>query len=279
MVKQSRDLIASRLADANKQLKELQSLSNKNEDVISHLLKKTRSEQAIYYKSVESFQANRKLFSEAHSGLLGILSLNELDQLMSKTRKTMADTWTTVGLKNSMKEFFEVINNTIKEASSRTDKTNMLMQGIYRKFNAEHGLGDTKPKLFTMSKYKRHMERLYHEADAYRKSPVTAMTEQSFVIKKFFISMVSHAHQEAESWGKAAMAPLVSRIKEHKDQMEKRLESLRKINESRDTLQSRVAELERSAEALNVQLADLNMLMETLNQPLDNFINKEQQVA
>jgi len=286
MVKQSRDLIASRLADANEQLKELQSLSTKNEDVISHLLKKTRSEQAIYYKSVESFQANRKLFSEAHSGLLGILSLNELDQLMSKTRKTMADTWTTVGLKNSMKEFFEVINNTIKEASSRTDKTNMLMQGIYRKFNAEHGLGDTKPKLFTMSKYKRHMERLYHEADAYRKSPVTAMTEQSFVIKKFFISMVSHArntffnaHQEAESWGKAAMAPLVSRIKEHKDQMEKRLESLRKINESRDTLQSRVAELERAAEALNVQLADLNMLMETLNQPLDNFINKEQQVA
>jgi chromosome segregation ATPase len=196
----------------------------------------------------------------------------------------MADTWTTVGLKNSMKEFFEVINNTIKEASARTDKTNMLMQGIYRNFNAEHNLGDTKPKLFSMSKYKRHMERLYHEAEAYRKSPVTTMTEQSFVIKKFFISMVSHArntffnaHQEAEAWGKAAMAPLISRIKEHKDQMEKRLESLRKINESRDTLQSRVAELERTAEALNTQLADLNMLMETLNQPLDNFIKKEQQ--
>lgn len=284
MVKQSRDLIASRLSDANKQLKELQNLSNKNEDVISHLLKKTRSEQAIYYKSVESFQANRKLFSQAHSELLNILSLNELDQLMSKTRKTMADTWTTVGLKNSMKDFFEVINNTIKQASTRTDKTNMLMQGIYRKFNAEHNLGDTKPKLYSMSKYKRHMERLYHEADAYRKSPVTAMTEQSFVIKKFFISMVSHArntffnaHQEAESWGKAAMAPLISRIKEHKDQMEKRLESLRKINESRDTLQSRVAELERSAKLLNGQLADLNMLMETLNQPLDSFIKKAQQ--
>jgi len=286
MVKQSRDLIASRLTDANKQLKELQSLSGKNEDVISHLLKKTRSEQAIYYKSVESFQANRKLFTDAHQQLLGILSLNELDALMSKTRKTMADTWTTVGLKNSMKAFFDVIDNLSLIASARTDKINMLMQGIYRKFNAEHGLGDTKPKLFSMSKYKRNMERLYHEADAYRKSPVTTMTEQSFVIKKFFISMVSHArnsffnaHQEAEAWGKAAMAPLVGRIKEHKDQMEKRLESLRKINESRDTLQSRVAELERSAEVLNTQLADLNMLMDTLNQPLDNFIQDQAQVA
>ena len=282
MVKQSRDLLASRLNDANKQLKELQNLSGKNEDVITHLLKKTRTEQAVYYKSVESFQANRKLFNEAHIQLLSILSLNELDQLMSKTRKTMADTWTTVGLKNSMKAFFEVITNTIKQASERTDKSNMLIQGIYRKFNAEHNLGNTKPKLFSMSKYKRHMERLYHEADAYRKSPVTTMTEQSFVIKKFFISMVSHArntffnaHHEAEVWGKAAMSPLVARIKEHKDQMEKRLESLRKINESRDTLQSRVAELERTAEALNSQLADLNLLMETLNQPLDKFIKKD----
>jgi len=281
MVKQSRDLIASRLNDANKQLAELQNLSGKNEDVITHLLKKTRSEQAIYYKSVESFQANRKLFNDAHSQLLAILSLNELDQLMSKTRKTMADTWTTVGLKNSMKAFFEVITNTVKQASERTDKSNMLIQGIYRKFNAEHNLGNTKPRLFSMSKYKRHMERLYLEADAYRKSPVTTMTEQSFVIKKFFISMVSHArntffnaHHEAESWGRAAMSPLVARIKEHKDQMEKRLESLRKINESRDTLQSRVAELKRTTKALNIQLADLNLLMDTLNQPLDSFIKK-----
>ena len=287
MVKQSRDLIASRLSDANKQLHELQNLSGKNEDVISHLLKKTRQEQAVYYKSVESFQANRKLFTDQHAALLGTLSLNELDQLMSRTRKDMADTWTTVGLKNGMKEFFDVISNTIKEASAQTDKLNMLVQGIYRKFNAEHGLGDTKPRLFSMSKYKRNMERLYQEAEAYRKSPVTTMTEQSFVVKKFFISMVSHArnsffnaHQEAESWGKAAMAPLVARIKEHKEQMEKRLESLRKINESRDTLQARIGELESAAEMLNQQLADLNTLMETLNQPLDNFIKTAQaQVA
>ncbi len=286
MVKESRDLIASRLADANKQLKELQSLSGKNEDVIGHLLKKTREEQAVYYKSVESFQNNKKLFSKQHHVLLGVLSLSELDQLMSQTRKGMSSTWTTVGLKNAMKKFFDVINDTIKQASAQSDKLNMQIQTIYRNFNAEHGLGDTKPKMFSMNKYKRNMERLYHEADAYRKSPVTTMTEQSFVIKKFFISMVSHArnsffnaHQEAESWGKAAMAPLVGRIKEHKDQMEKRLESLRKINESRDTLKARIKELENATENLNQQLADLNMLLTTLNQPLEKFVDKQAQVA
>jgi hypothetical protein len=279
MARNSRDLIATRLIDANKQLKELQSLSGKNEDVISHLMKKTREEQATYHKSVESFQSNKKVFDDKHSTLLDMLSLTQLDFLMSKTRNQMTETWTTHGLKAAMKEFFDMLTENIKIAAEQTDQTNTLLQTIYREFHKKHGLTETKPKFFSMAKYRRDLERLYHEAEAYRKSPVTTMTEQSFVVKKFFISMVSHArntffqaHQEAEAWGKAAMAPLVSRIKEHKDQMEKRLESLRTINESRDTLQNRITELDQIARKLKIQLDDINQLMQILNKPLDSFI-------
>jgi hypothetical protein len=286
MATESRDLIASRLADANKQLTELNGLSGKNEDVISHLMKKTREEQTIYHKSVESFQANRKIFNDEHKVLLNTLSLTALDELMNETRKNMSDTWFTKNLKNSMKGFFDTINDTIQNAASQTDKVNTLIITIYRKFNKEHGLGDIKPRLFSISKYKREMERLYHEAEAYRNSPVTTMTEQSFVVKKFFISMVSHArntffnaHQDAEAWSKAAMMPLVNRIKEHKTQMEKRLESLRKINESRDTLQQRITELDNACEALNSQLADINLLIETINKPLDSFLEEASKAA
>ncbi len=280
MARGSRDLIASRLIDATKQLKELKNLSGKNEDVISHLMKKTREEQATYHKSVESFQANKKVYNDKHTALLDILSLTKLDNLMAKTRKEMSGTWTTHGLKSGMREFFDIIAETIDNASELTDQTNTLLQTIYREFHKDHGLTEAKPKFFSMAKYKRDLDRLYEEAEAYRKSPVTAMTEQAFVIKKFFISMVSHArntffqaHQEAEAWGKAAMAPLVSRIKEHKHQMEKRLESLRKINESRDTLQNRVSELEKIARKLKTQLDDINQLMVTLNKPLDSFVH------
>ncbi|MFK5913339.1 MAG: dynamin family protein [Woeseiaceae bacterium] len=287
MAEESRNLISSRLNDTNKQLDELQGLSGKNEDVIGHLMKKTREEQTIYHKSVESFQANKKTFTQAHQQLMQTLSLTQLDELMAKTRKEMTGSWSTNGIKNGMKEFFEMSSSTITDASQKADKVNMLLQTIYRSFNKEHGLTDVKPKLFGMGKYKRDLDRLNHEADAYRNSAKLAATEQAFVVKKFFISMVSHArntffqaHQEVEAWGKAGMAPLVARIKEHRNQMEKRLESLRKINESRDTLQSRISELEASAEVLNVQLADLNMLMETLNRPLEDFISEDKsQVA
>ncbi len=288
MAQESHNLLASRLNDTNKQLEELHGLSGKNEDVIGHLMKKTREEQTIYHKSVESFQANKKSFTEQHQKLLDTLSLTRLDELMTRTRKQMTGTWTTNGLKGAMKEFFDIISSTITEASQQADKVNMLLQTIYRTFNKEHGLTDVKPKLFSMGKYKRDLDRLNNEAEAYRSSAKMAATEQAFVVKKFFISMVSHArntffqaHQEVEAWGKAGMAPLVSRIKEHRNQMEKRLESLRKINESRDTLQARIDELEKTAAALNAQLSDLNLLTETLNKPLEDFIteNKNAQVA
>lgn len=281
MAQQSRDLIASRVADVNKQLTELKSLSGKNEDVITHLMKKTREEQSTYHKSVESFQANRKAFNEKHDELLKTLSLSRLDKLMSKTRKEMTGSKFTMTLKGAMKEFFDITQETMNTASKQTDQLNMMLQTIYRQFNKEHNLSDIKPRLLSMSKYKRELDRLYHEAEAYRNSTKLTVTEQAFVVKKFFISMVSHArnilfqaHEDIESWGKRAMAPLVTQIKEHKNQMEKRLESLRKINESRDTLQNRIQELEKTAETLNAQLEDINTLMETLNRPLESFIEQ-----
>ncbi|MDH5778541.1 MAG: hypothetical protein OEZ33_10035, partial [Gammaproteobacteria bacterium] len=286
MVKESRGLVVSRLNEANKQLKELKNLSGKNKDVIVHLMLKTREEQALYYKSLESFQISKKLFQKEHAALLKLLSLNELDKLMAETRKQMAGTWTTVGLKSSMKEFFDIMNDVIQQASKQTDKTNSLLQRVYRKFCEDHSVSDLKPRLFTMNKYKLEMERLHREAESYIKSPITTMTEQSFVIKKFFISLVSHArntfHQaytEAESWNKTALHSLMTRIKEHKSQVKKRLESLRRISESRETLQQRITELENSAEKLNTQLADINMLVETLNRPLDAFMENEKSAA
>ncbi|VAX01385.1 FIG00555615: hypothetical protein [hydrothermal vent metagenome] len=281
MAKTSYDLIASRLLDSHKQLKDLQGLSGKNEDVIQHLMKKTRQEQVTYHKSVESFQSNKKIFSEQMKKLMQILSITELDSVMSDTRNSMSKTWTTGGLKSNMKAFFDIITGMTRDASRQVDQLNTLIQTIYRNFNKEHGLQETKPRLFSFTKYKRDMDRLYNEAEAYRRSSLTTMTEQSFVVKKFFISMVSHArntfynaNQDSAAWGKAAMAPLVARIKEHKSQMEKRLESLRKINESRNTLQGRITELETSSAKLKQQLNDINVLMETINKPLESFLDE-----
>lgn len=286
MAMSSRNLVSTRLESARSQLRELEGLSGKNEDVIEHLMKKTRDEQVAYHKSVESFQGNKRRFSDEHKKLLGLLNVVELDKHVTQTRQSMTNSWTTVGMKQGMKTFFDGVTDRMKQISQQVNQTNMLVQAIYRQFQKEHGMGGIKPRLFSITRYNRDLERLYHEAEAYRTSPVSTMSEQSFVVKKFFISMVSHArniffnaHHDAEVWGKAALSTLVEQIREHKDQIEKRLESLRRINESRDTLQGRIDALDKNAATLAKQLAAIDALLETINKPLDAFVDEQQTPA
>jgi hypothetical protein len=276
MVKESHDILATRLASARKQLEELKGLSGKNNDVIELLMKKTRDEQVAYYKNVESFQANKRIIHEQSKKLGETINLASLDQLVAETRKTMSDSWTTHGLKAGMKTFFDGINSRLSEVSEFSDQLNRLVITIYRTFHQEHGIAEIKPALYSLTKYKQEFQQLYQEAEAFRTSPVTTMTEQHYVIKKFFISLVSHARniffkaqRDAEGWSKAVMSPLVKQIKEHKETMEQRLENLRKISESRDTLQARIDELEKSSASLMRQYAEVRSILNTINLPLE----------
>jgi replication fork clamp-binding protein CrfC len=276
MVKESHDILATRLASARKQLEELKGLSGKNNEVIELLMKKTRDEQVAYYKNVESFQGNKRIIQEQAKKLSDTINLASLDQLVSDTRKSMSDSWTTHGLKAGMKTFFDGISSRLSDVSEFADQLNRLVITIYRTFHQEHGIAEIKPALYSLTKYKQEFQQLYQEAEAFRTSPVTTMTEQHYVIKKFFISMVSHARniffkaqRDAESWSKAVMSPLVKQIKEHKETMEQRLENLRKISESRDTLQSRIDELEKSSASLMKQYAEVRSILSIINQPLE----------
>jgi chromosome segregation ATPase len=95
------------------------------------------------------------------------------------------------------------------------------------------------------------------------------------VIKKFFISLVSHtrslfykANQDADNWLKEVMTPLVKQIKEHKTSMERRLETLRRISDSRDTLDARIEELNTNLCENKKQLNTLQQIQHAINTPL-----------
>lgn len=267
-------VLANRKDEINRQLAELRSLRGKNADVIMHLMTKSREEQAAYLRNVESFQNSRRLLQNQAKNMLEVLSMDALDKLINRTRETMTHSWTTAGMKRGMEMFFEGARDTMEQVSSHAEQTRMLIRATYKKFHAEHGLPQMTPKQFSVAPFATELERLYQEAEAFRRSPVTAMTEQSFVIKKFFISLVSHArslffkaNQDANTWLKEVMNPLVRQIKEHKVTMEKRLETLRRISESRDTLENRIKELDGELRETKSQLQALQSMQGTVSAP------------
>lgn len=268
-------ILQGRLQQTEKELDNLRSLRGKNADVIEHLMSKSREEQAAYLRNVESFQASRRVLQTQAREMLDALSLDAFDRLINKTREQMMGAWTTGGLRKGMQTFFDGARDTMDQVFDQAEQTRNLIRATYRKFHEEHGLPEMHPKVFSVEQYHMDLQTLLDDAESFRNSPVTAMTEQSFVIKKFFISLVSNArsiffraNQEADAWLKEVMNPLVQQIKDHKRVMEKRLDTLRRINESRDTLESRIGELEAAHAELEQDLDTIAGLREVLQRPL-----------
>ena len=277
LIEQAHSVVSARLQQTRKQLADLGSLRGKNAEVIQHLMTKSREEQATYLRNVESFQASRRVLHNQSRAMLDALSLDAFDELTTRSRREMTGSWTTLGLKQAMKTLFHGINETMEQVTVQAEQTRMLIRATYRKFHEEHGLPAMTPKVFPVERYTEQLERLSQEAELFRKSPVTAVTEQSFVIKKFFISLVSqarnvffNANRDAEIWLKEVMNPLVRQIKEHKQTMEKRLDTLRRISESRDTLESKIRDLEERQRDLSGDLQMLDEIRHRLNQPFDD---------
>ncbi|MCW8943839.1 MAG: dynamin family protein [Sedimenticola sp.] len=279
MVESTRSIVVTKLNGIQSQLDELRQLSGKSQDMIEHMMAKTRNEQAEYMRNVNSFQASRKILKDQATTLREALDLKKLERSINAAHNKMADNWTTLGLQSNMRSLFDDMRSNMQIVVDQSEQARKLIRSIYRRFQNEHGFSAAHPKMFSIMRYRVELEMLYQEAEIFRKSPVTAMTEKHFVVKRFFVAMVSRARdiffqarQEVDTWLSTALEPLTFQIREHKELMERRLFDLQKISRSRDTLESRVNELKNQHNAVAKQLTILRNIHTTLNAsaPLDS---------
>lgn len=282
MMQNSKSILLSQYKGKKKSIDSLDGLGGKNEDVIQLLLEKTREEQSIYHRNAENLQSSRQILSGQHNRLKTIIDLDRLDKQVNDSRSMMKGSWTTNGMKNAMKKLFDNISKTMDEAAKQTDLTNRLVKSIYNRFQDENEDTDIKPKLFSIASYKQEIENLYQDAEEYRTSVYSTMTEQSFVIKKFFISLVSRArniyyqlNKDTDDWGKRALTPLIRQVKAHKKELKSRLEQLKKAGESRDTISDRVVSLKKEAKILQKYLVDINKMLSTVNSPMPAVVHEK----
>ena len=275
MVETTSAMIEARLNAVAEQIEELQALGGENRDAIQDLVTRLRDEKLAYDQTLVSFQNMRAVLSDQVKILLDYLSVESFDGLAEKTRQGMAESWTTPGLREGMKALFDGALDAMEKANKQTQQIRALVQAVYNKFHSEHGLAKIKPVNFSLLPYRSQLQKLYEEAERFRNSPMMIITEQHFVVQKFFVTLVGQARElfgecnnAARAWSKAIMAPILSQVREHKILMDQRLENLKRVHENFDNLSGRIAELESNHQNLeNQQLVIRNMLRK-INQPL-----------
>lgn len=288
MLDNSRSVLSGKLNNTKGQLEELEELSGKSDDVITGLMEKTRIEQSQYLRDVERFQLSRKELKQQADQLQETLNFKTLNRVIERSRREMSNSWTTGGMKSTMKRLFEEIRHNMQSVVSQSEQTRKLIRSIYRKFQNEHGFSVVQPKMFSIVKYRVELELLHQEAEVFRNSPVTAMMEQNFVVKRFFSALVHRAREifhradsEIGAWLVSTLEPLVLQIRDHKEMMEKRLSNLQKIGQSRSTLQYRILELQEQYTEIAGQLTALRNMANRLsnNQPLTSVDRPKPQLV
>jgi len=274
-VESSRALLESKLTDVNRQLSDLKALSGKNLEAIQKMVSRMRQEKQKYDKEIEGFQLTRAALSRQAQILLGHLSMKNLDDLISKTRIDMSDTWTTRGLKSGMSTFFAGTLERMEKVSKEADEIRKVVEAVYSRLHAEYGLARIIPPRLSLLPFVMEFKKLEEKANEFRESPVTVMTEQHFVIKRFFITLVSQARHifnecntASKNWFQAAVNPVFAQIQQHKTMIDRSFEALKKIHENMDSLGERIAEMEEVRKGLEDQMKTTDTLLERIHRPL-----------
>ncbi|HEY0906776.1 MAG TPA: dynamin family protein, partial [Methylophilus sp.] len=251
IMQQTYDLLASRMQGVLAQVSELRALQGKNEDVIVQMMHKVKQDKASFEQGWQRYQALRNVFAVQSAQLLEVIGLSALKARVRETRDSMVKAAFTKTLRLAMDEFFAELKQRMLQADTRVQEISRMMEAMYARFAEDHGLPHKAPPPFSTGRYLKALAKL--EA-IYRDQFNTAFTmishEKMTLTSKFFETVASHmileyeaANRDTESWLKAVIAPMETQMREHHMQLKRRLESIKRISQAKETLEERIAEL------------------------------------
>jgi hypothetical protein len=274
------------MQDAVKRLAELRGLDRTNLDTTQKLMDEARAEQTRYLSSVDTFQSSRRVFGVQARLLLDALSPQKVHDIVNATKHEVVGSITTVGMKAGMKTVLEELRHTLAVASNIAEETRRLVKAIYGKFREEYGFADIKPALMSFHKFEMELDRIFEEGEELRTGAFSILMEQSVIVQKLYGGIVSRtlelfheAHAEANAWSATALSPLVRQIRDHKQAIETRLITLRKVHESAESLEQEIAALDLTLAPLQNQYLELESIRRMIRNSRGPASAEEEQPA
>ena len=261
LVATQQGMLAARVRDIVEQLQELKSLRGKNKSVIAHMMKRVEVEKKEFDASLFKLQGTRSVFARLSTELYTTLGMDLVQQEITKVREAMEGARFATGIKGPVRDFFGQARANLQLSAGKIVEIGQMMEMMYKKFAAEHGLTLAVPMAFSIDKYLRELDKI---EEVYAKQFGTTsllLTSRNAIMERFFDSIASRvrrtfraANADVEAWLKVIMSPLEAQIRQHKDQLKHRLASIQRIHDASDTLETKIGSFESShAEIENVK--------------------------
>lgn len=277
MLASTRSILETRMSGIREQLVDLRQLRGRNLSVVEGMMARVRGEKEEFERGLQRFQALRGVFAQQTDALFTHLGMDALNDESKRTLRALQDKMFTAGLRAAMADYFNGIRNKLNAAEHGVAELQSLMDAMYRKFSAEHGLHLGAPLAFSMLRYQKEFERLDRNFRTHFDTAFTMLThEKMALMQKFFETVASQvrrvyqfANRDVDAWLRAIMAPMETQVHERQLQLRRRLESIKRIHRATDQLETRVTELEKMEADLQQQLEGLDYISADMQRVLN----------
>lgn len=264
---ETREVAAKRLMAARQNLLDLQALSGKNQQIVVQMRDKMLADKQMYEETTRNFNITRKIVSQQGWELLAHLDDARMDKIIEESMVAINDSWTTAGLIRGMHLLVRRMSAEFDHASQQTTAIKQLLIAAYQRFHDVHGLEQADPPLLDLTRYRARLDELMVSTQEFCSDPLNIMLEKRFMVKKFYIGLVTQARivfqqvrMETETWLRLTLEPIVARIKEHKLQLEHRLENINKVHANLGTIQERSQQVSREMVQIKAQLDQIEAI-------------------
>jgi hypothetical protein len=273
MLHEARETAFKRQQSARQNLLDLQALSGKNEQIVGQMREKMLRDKQLYDETTSNFNVTRKLVAQQGWEVLARLDDDRMDKIIEESMLAISDSWTTAGLIKGMHLLIRRMGAEFDHAHQQCDGIKQLLNTAYQRFHEVHGLERMDPPALDLGRYRARLDELMVSTQEFCPDPLNIMLEKRFMVKKFYIALVSQARIlfqqvriETETWLRLTLDPIVVRIGEHKNQLEHRLENLNKVYANLGSIQERSAAISRDMARIKAQVDQIEEIAREFSQ-------------
>lgn len=274
LLNNSQHVLNLRLEKVREQQELLSTHQQDNGQMLFELTARTKEDHSQHHKRLLGLKTNQRLLKRQGDLLLSAVRQENLDEHLAKVRQGLSGSWTTLGINQSILQFFQSVEHDLGNLAHEAEMANKMVAAIYRRHNEENPLHGVDAPQFNSKRYLRELQQLRGKADQFRLHLKTLLTEQRALTRRFFATLVQEViglhqrlHTEVAQWANDALMPLMQHTLEHKQLLETHMLRLKSLTQETQQARQRGQQLGRYVEELEAQLLQAGDMLRALRRP------------
>ena len=257
--------LRQQLHDTQGQLDELLGLRGKNANMVVLMLQRLSAERSEFDAGMAQVLAlravNNRMLEKLRERFASKSVLQELEQLESRMGAAVLK----LGVKGELTRIGAELRNRLVEAETQIEEIRQMLAAAFTRANSEFGFTVSAPRVLRLNGLMQEFDRAMHaytehlsgvnwlklQNNAYTLRTLRGLSSR---VRDLF----ERALRDIENWDRSAIAQLDSQVRERKKQLNRRLATLQRIEDTKDSLHDRINELRAQVEHIGTLQRGLN---------------------